>query len=108
MVEERDDELPAIAQRGPLDDPDLESHAGLTEQPRFTLEAADERAQVASSDGAHDLFHEECLPRSGRCGAHEVQRSLLDEGPDEGEAADAPVDVSAELGVECDASLEQE
>ena len=107
-IEKSDDECFAIAQRGPLDEPDLKVHSGFTEQPRLALQPADERRQVALVDRAHDLLHEKRLPRSGGCGANEGQRSLFDQILDEGEAARAAVDVLSEFGIERDGSLQQE
>ena len=39
--------VPAIVQRCHLDEPSLKLHAGFTKQPGLTLQAADERRQVA-------------------------------------------------------------
>ena len=86
-VEKGDDEFPAIVQRGLPDELSLKLHAGFTEQPRLTLQPADERRQIAIVDRALDLLPEKHLPRSGRCGVREVLRSLFDEVLDEGEAA---------------------
>src|SRR5215469_11002630 len=108
QVEQRRDEFPAIAQRSPLDETHLKPHAGFTKQPPLALQPADESRQVAVVDRAHDLLHEKRLPRSGRCGVREVQRSLGDEIVEEGEAAHASVDVFAEFGIECDGALQQD
>ena len=51
-VEKGGDEFPAIVQRCRLDEPSLKLHAGFTEQPRLTLQPADERRQVAIVDRA--------------------------------------------------------
>ena len=59
-------------------------------------------------DRALDLPHDKRLPRSDRCGVCEVHRSLFDEVPDEGEAAQASIDVCAEFGIERDRSFQQE
>ena len=105
-VEKGDDEFPAIVQRCRPDELSLKLHAGFTEQPRLTLQPADERRQVAIVDRALDLLHDKRLPRSdalsrarGRC---------FDEVLDEGEAAHAFIDVFAEFGIERDGSLQQE
>jgi len=58
---------------------------------------------------AHDLLHDKRLPRSGRCGVREVQhRSLFDQEPEEGESAQALINLFAEFGIERDGSLQQE
>jgi len=95
-------------QRGPLDETHLKPHASFTKQPPLTLQPADKRRQVAVVDRAHDLLHEKRLPRSGRCGVREVQRSLSDEIVEEGQAAHASVDVFAEFGIERDGALQQD
>ena len=46
-VEKGGDEFPAIVQRRRLDELILKRHEGVTEQPRLTLQLADERRQVA-------------------------------------------------------------
>ena len=46
-VEKGGDEFPAVFQRGRPDDVRLKLHEGFTEQPRLTLEKANERRQVA-------------------------------------------------------------
>ena len=46
-VEKGGDEFPAIVQRCPPDDVRLKLHEGFTEQPRLTLQNANERRQVA-------------------------------------------------------------
>jgi len=70
-----------------------------------TALSADERLQVALADRAADLLHDKRLPRSERC---RVRRSLFDEVFDESQAPPAFFDVSAEFGIECDQSLQQE
>src|SRR5439155_11640379 len=56
-------------------------------------------------DRPADLLHDERLPRPdlGR-----VRRAVVDEVLDEGEAANASVDVCAELGIERDGPVQQE
>ena len=107
-VEKSDDEFFAIVQRGFPDERHLKLHEGFTEQPRLTLQPADERRQVALVDRPLDLPHDKRLPRSDRSGVREVHRSLFDEGLDEGEAAQASIDVCAEVGIERDGSFQQE
>ena len=46
-VEKGDDEFAAILQRCPPDDLRLKRHERFTEQPRFALQQANERRQVA-------------------------------------------------------------
>jgi hypothetical protein len=104
-VEKGDDELPTIVQRCRPDEIVLKPHAGFTEQPRLTLQPADERRQIAIVDRALDLLHDKRLPRSDGC---RVRRSLVDEVLDEGEAAQASIDLFAELGIERDGSFQQE
>src|SRR4029450_6218244 len=57
------------------------------------------------TDAPADLLHHKCLPRSdlGR-----VPRAVVDEVFDEGQASAASIDVSAELGIERDGSVQQE
>ena len=66
-VEKGGDEFPAIVQRCRPDEPGLKPHVGFTEQPRLTLQPADERRQVAIVDRAADLLHDKRLPRSDGC-----------------------------------------
>ena len=86
------------------DEPGLKRHVGVTEQPRLTLQPADERRQVAVVDRAPDLLHDEHLPQSELCDLRKV-RFL--ESLDERDAVGASVDVLAELGIECDRSFQQ-
>ncbi len=71
-VEKGGDEFAAIVQRCRRDEPSLKLHAGLTEQPRLTLQPADERRQVAIRDRAADLLHDKRLPQSDRCRVRQV------------------------------------
>jgi hypothetical protein len=66
------------------------------------------RAADRPALGQMRVLHDKRLPRSGRWGVREVQRSLLDEVLDEGEAVRASSDVFAEFGIERDGSLQQE
>jgi len=52
---------------------------GFTEQPRLTLQRAEERRQIAIDERAHDLFHDKRVPQSGPCGVREVERSLFNQ-----------------------------
>jgi len=56
-------------------------------------------------DRAHDLLHDKRLPQSDGC---RVRGSRFDEVLDEGEAAQASIDVFAEFGIERDGSLQQD
>ena len=71
--EKGDDEGVAVARGSPLDDPDLKPDALFSKQPRLTLQALNERPQVAVVDRTQDLLHQECLPRAGRLGAYKGQ-----------------------------------
>ena len=99
-IEQRVDEVASVVHRCPLDKSNLKPDAGVTKQPRLPLQPVDEGRQVAILDRAHDLLHEERLPRPGGCGPHEAQRALFAEVLDEGEAACTPIDVPAEFNVE--------
>ena len=103
-VEKSDDEFPAIVQRCDANEVSLKPHKSVAKQPRLAL-SADERLQVALADRAADLLHDKRLPRSERC---RVRRSLFDEVFEESQAPPAFFDVSAEFGIECDQSLQQE
>src|SRR5262249_29750732 len=83
---------------------DLKPHEGLTQQPRLTLQVADERVQVVIQDRAFDVLHDKRLPRSDLC---RVRGSLLDEVLDEGRASHASIDACAEFGIERDTSIQQ-
>ena len=105
-VEQGGDDFPAIVQRGRPDEPILKLHAVVTEQPRLTLQPADERRHIAIVGTARltcsmtNAFH-----GPARC---RVRSASFDEVLDEGAAAHASIDVSAELGIERDGSLQQE
>ncbi len=63
QVEKRDDEFPAVLlkTRG-FDEFGLKRHVGIAQQPRLTLQLADERRQVAVVKRALDLPHDKDLP----------------------------------------------
>ena len=105
-VEKGGDEFPAVVQRGRPDELRLKLHEGFTEQPRLTLQKADERRQVAILDRPADLLHDE-TPSTARPPSR-ARVSVVDEVLDEGEAPDASIDVCAELGIERDGPFQQE
>ena len=119
QVEKLGDEFPAVVQRRRPDEVRLKLHEGFTEQPRLTLEKANERRQVVipdwwrhrsrvttpGRDRPADLLHDETLPQADR---RRVPGSVLDEVADEGVAPDTSIDVCAELGIERDATFQQE
>ena len=95
--------VPTIVQRCRTDEPSLKLHVGFTEQPRLTLQAADERLQIAIKDRAADLLHDKRLPQSD---CYRVCGSLFDEVLDEVAAAHASIDLFAEFGIERDGSFQ--
>ena len=104
-VEKGADEFPAIVLKTcGFDELGLKRHVGVAQQPRLTLQTADERRQIAVVDRAPDLLHDEHLPQSERCDLRKV-RFL--ESLDERDAVGASVDVFAELGIERDRSFQQ-
>ena len=92
--------------------PVLKPHEVVAEQPRLTLQLADERRQVTRMHRCRDLLHDEHLPQSDGCGLPGDLANVfgwrVDQGLDEGESADASIDLLAELGIEGDRSFEQE
>jgi hypothetical protein len=112
-VEKRDDEFfQTVVQRNDANQFILKPYAGVTKQPRLTLESLDERRQVALVKRAPDLLHAKHLPQSNRC---RVTDNLpdefwwrFDEVLDEGTASHASIDVFTELGIERTGSFQQE
>ena len=116
QVEQDGDEFPAVVQRGRPDEVRLKLHEGVTEQPRLTLEQANERRQVAvpdwwrhrgrvtapGRDRPADLLHDETLPQADR---RRVPGPVFDEVADEGVAPDTSIDVCAEPGIERDGTV---
>jgi hypothetical protein len=97
------DDFPPTVQRCPPDEPNLKVHAGPTKQPWLTLQSANKRRQFTVLGRAPDLLHDKRLPRSERCLVH----TLFDEVLDEGEAAQAFIDVFAEFYIERGQSVQQ-
>ena len=102
-VDKGADDVPTIVQRCRTDEPTLKLNVGFTEQPRLTLQAADERLQIAIKDRAADLLHDKGLPQSN---CYRVCGSLFDEVLDEVAAAHASIDLFAERGIERDGSFQ--
>ena len=66
-VEKDADEFPAILLKTcGFDEFGLKRHVGVAQQPRLTLQLADERRQVALMKRALDLPHDKHLPQSER------------------------------------------
>jgi hypothetical protein len=102
-VEQRGNDGPAIVQRRDPDELTLKVHPVVTEQSRLTLQPADECRYIAYMGSARDLVHDKRDPQSG---PFRVRSSFFDEVRDEGAAAHAAMDFSAQVGVERDASLQ--
>ena len=96
-----------IAQGGALDHADLKADTGSVEQPGLTLQLADERVQVIVMNRAHHLMHAKCLPWTFRCRIGEVECALCDV-LDERHAARTLIDMSAELAIVRDGTLQQQ
>src|SRR5262245_14718316 len=101
-VQKSDDELCAAVQRCDLEEAFLKVYLGIAKQPGLTLQATDERCQVAIQNRTTDLRPDEPFPESDCC---RVGHSLFDEVLDEVYAAGTFIDVPAEFGIECDRSF---
>ena len=82
--------------------------AGIAQQPRLTLQQADERRQVALLKRALDLPHDEYRPQAERCDLRKVRSVGSIEALDERQPVRESVDVLAELGIDRDGSFQQE
>src|ERR1700682_3997397 len=96
-VEKGGDEFTAIVRRCDLDESDLKVHPVVAQEPRRTLQLADERRQIVIVNRTGDPFDDERLPRS--C-VDRMGRSVLDKMPNERATAGIFVDVLAEFGIE--------
>ena len=112
-VEKRADEwFKTVVERRDANNPVLEPHEVVTEQPPLTLQLADKRRQVTRMNRFRDLLHDVHLPQADNCclpgDLPNVSGLGVDKGLDEGEPTDAPVDLPAELGIEGNRWFEQE
>jgi hypothetical protein len=108
-IQKRGDERSAVAQRSSFDQAHLEADTRIAEQPALALQATHESRELIIVNGAHDLVHEKCLPGTFRRSRYEgEQRPILDEIFDERRAPRPVVDLSAELRVERDQSVQEE
>jgi hypothetical protein len=86
-------------------EPALKVHPVVSEQSRLTLQPADERRHIAIVGTARDLVHDKRDPQSG---SGRARSPVFDEVRDEGAAVHAAIDLSAQVGIERDGSLQQE
>ncbi len=106
-VEKGGDEFPAIVQRCAPDELGLKRHIGVAEQPRLTLQPADERRQVARREArAADLLHDKHLPQSDALRVRDPARVSM-KYLTKATRSDASIDVCAEFGIERDGSVQQ-
>src|SRR5262245_22179895 len=93
----------SLESRGP-DEPMLKVDPGVAEQPRVTLQPADDLRHIAIVQRAPGSLYDERRPQAERC---DLRDARLRERRDESDAVHAGVNVSAEHGIERDRAFEQ-
>jgi hypothetical protein len=104
-LEKSGDEFAAIIPRCELDEPGLNGHPVVAQQPRRTLQLAYERCKIVIENRADDPFDDKRPPRP--C-VDRIGRPVLDEIGDERAPAGIFIHVLAEFGIEGDRSLQQD
>jgi len=104
-VEKGGNELAAIVQTCELDEPVLNGHPVVAQQPWRALQLAHKRRQIVIVNRADDPFDDERLPRPD---FDRIGRSVLDAIGDERATAGVFVHMFAKFGIERDRSFQQE